>query len=93
MNHPAAYKLLAAELVAYRGIGYDQLRQCVGERVSQRKQGDDDTEYEISVVVRWDNNENGDIRVTGSVGQTAWGAPHDSLDETLVVHRPLPVPA
>jgi hypothetical protein len=87
MNRATAYQLLTAELAAHRDIGYAELCKLVGEQMSQRAKGVDGVEYEISIHVQWCNQVDGDICVTGSIGETAWGSPHDSLDDTIVVPR------
>ena len=87
MNHVIAYELLAAELATYRDLGFEQLRQLVGDSSINRKHGTDAVEYEITVLVRWCDREAGDTRVTGTVSETGWGRPHDYLDDSFVVPR------
>src|SRR5262245_53524526 len=86
MNHVIACELLAAELAAYRNMRFDHLRALPGECISYRKR--DGIEYEITVIVRWRELEDSDIRVIGVVAETTWGAPHDSLEDSFIVSAP-----
>jgi hypothetical protein len=88
MNHVIAYQLLFSELAAYRDLGYEQLQRLVGDCSSHRKVLKDGVEYELSVSIRWCNREQGDIRVIGIIGETTWGGPYDSVDDTIIVSRP-----
>ena len=88
VNHVVAYALLTSELATYRNLRLEDLRQLLGQRSSRQRRGNDGVDYVVSVIVRWRTCEDGDIRVTGYVGEAAWGGPHDSLDETFVVQHP-----
>jgi hypothetical protein len=89
MNHVIAYELLSSEMATYRNIGFNELRQLVGERTSFRKRGQDGVEYDFLIIVRWRMYEGGDIRVIGFIGEAGWGGPHDSVDDTFVVPAPI----
>jgi hypothetical protein len=88
MNHIIAYRLLASELQTYRELPFPELRQLVGEPSTRRVQGEDGVEYDLTTIVQWRLDVGGDIRVTGSIGESAWGSPHDSLNDTIVVLNP-----
>jgi hypothetical protein len=87
MNHVDAYKLLYDELAVCRDMGYAQLQALVSDDWSHHKISKNDVEYELSIQIRWRNREQGDIRVAGIVGETSWGAPHDSVHETMIIPR------
>jgi hypothetical protein len=89
MNHVVACKLLYDELAAYRDLDYDELQSLIGDYSSHRKLAEDGVEYEISVKVRWRFGAPGDIRIIGFVGEAAWGGPHNSVDDTIIVSRPV----
>jgi hypothetical protein len=88
MNRVIAYELLTAELAVYRELAFSELRQLVGERSSRLVRGRDGVDYDLTVVVRWRLQEDGEIRVIGLIGEADWGSPHDSLDDTFVVQGP-----
>ena len=50
--------------------------------------GEDDVDYDLTMFVQWHLNDDGDIRVTGFIGESKWGSPHDLLDDTIVVPNP-----
>ena len=88
MNHVIAYRLLASELQAYRGLPFPELRQLVGERTTRCVRGEDGVNYDLTLIVRWCLEDGGDIRVIGFIGESAWGSRHDTLDDTVVVPNP-----
>jgi hypothetical protein len=85
MNHVIAYQLLASELNAFRELPSSELRQLIGEKSTRRVHGNDGVDYDLTVIVRWRLDVDGDIAITAFVGESSWGAPHDSLDDTIVV--------
>ena len=85
MNHVIAYELLTAELAAYRDLPFDDVCQPVGERSSRLVRGKDGVDYDLAIGV-W-QRANGDIGVTAFIGDANWGAPHDALDDTIVITR------
>jgi hypothetical protein len=88
MNHVIAYQLLASELQAYRELPFTELRQLVGEKSTRSVRGDDGVGYDLTMIVRWHLHDDGDIRITGFIGESKWGSPHDALDDTIVVPNP-----
>jgi hypothetical protein len=88
MNHVIAYQLLASELQAYRALPFPELHQLVGEQSTRRVRGEDGVDYDLTMIVRWRLYDDGDIRVTGFIGESNWGGPHDRLDDTIVVPNP-----
>jgi hypothetical protein len=85
MNHVVAYRLLAAELNAYRELPFLELSQLVGKTSAHRKRGEDGVDYDLSAVVRWRLDVGGDVAITVSIGESSWGGPHDSLDDTIAI--------
>lgn len=88
MNRVIAYQLLACGLSTYRSLGYEQLREIVGNDSTRVSLAADGVEYQVFVRVLWRNGEGRDILVRGSVTESAWGAPHDSVDDEFVVPCP-----
>jgi hypothetical protein len=87
MNHVIAYQLLASELQAYRRLPFTELRQLVGEQSTRSVRGEGGVAYDLTMFVRW-HIDDGDIRVTGFIGEFKWGNLHDLLDDTIVVPNP-----
>lgn len=85
MNHVVAYQLLASELNAYRNLSLPELRQVIGEKSTRCVRGEDGLDYDLTVIVQWQSEIDGDIAVTAFIGESAWGGPHDSLDDTIVI--------
>jgi hypothetical protein len=85
MNHLIANHLLNAELQAYRELPFSELRQLVGERSTRRVRGEDGVNYDLTMIVRWHPDDECDIHVTGFIGESNWGGPHDTLYDTIVV--------
>jgi len=88
MNHIVAYALLASELQAYRELPFPELSQLVGEQSTRCVRGEDGVEYDLTMLVRWRLSVDGDIRISGFIGESGWGRPHDTLDDTIVVPNP-----
>jgi hypothetical protein len=88
MNHIIANQLLASELLTFRELPFSELRQLVGENSTRCMRGSDGVDYNLTTVVRWRLCEEGDISVTGFIGESSWGGPHDSLDDTIVITNP-----
>jgi hypothetical protein len=87
VNRSEAYSLLTDELAAYQQLGYDHLSTLVGSCDSRFRRDCDSVEYAIEVAVRWRDDANGDLVVTGCASPSDWGSPHDRLDESVVVRR------
>jgi hypothetical protein len=66
MNHVIAYELLSSELAAHHSLPFDELSKLVGEQASRtvRTGGVD---YDLTIVVGWHHQTDGDIRVTGTI--------------------------
>ncbi len=88
MNHVVANHLLASELRTYGDLPFAELRQLVGEQSTRRVLGEDGVDYDLTVIVRWRLHDFGDICVTGFIGESNWGGPHDTLDDTIVIPNP-----
>jgi hypothetical protein len=87
MNHIIANQLLSSGLQVYRELPFSELRQFIGERSTKRLRGEDGVDYDLTILVEWKLNDDGDIRITGFIGESNWGGPHDSLDDTIVVRK------
>jgi hypothetical protein len=87
MNHVIAYQLLTAELNAYRELPIPKLRELIGKKSIRSVCGNDGVAYDLTVLVQWQSTVDGDIAITASAGESAWGAPHDSLDESIVISK------
>ncbi len=87
MNHVVAYQLLASELNSYRELPLPELRDLIGEESTRCVRGEDGVDYDLTVIVRWRFEINRDIAVTAFVGESSWGGPHDSLDDTIVIRN------
>lgn len=85
MNRLVANHLLTLELRAYRDLSFDELLELVGER-STRCVREDGVDYDLTIIVR--QGHNGDIWVSGFTGESEWGSPHDTLDDTIVARTP-----
>lgn len=88
MNHVIANQLLNAELQVYRELSFAELRQLAGEHSTRCIRGEDGVNYDVTMIVRWRRGEGGDIRVSGFVGESDWGSPHDTIDDTIVIPKP-----
>jgi hypothetical protein len=88
MNRVIAYQLLNAELAAYRGLAYDEVRQLVGERFSRLVRGMDGVDYDLLTTVRWRFGDEVDIGVKAFIGEANWGGPHDEIHDTIVISPP-----
>lgn len=86
MNHVIAYELLGPRLQAYRDLPFPELFQLVGERSTRCIRGADGVDYDLTMIVRL--LDNGDICVEGFIGESKWGSPHDTLDDTIIVPNP-----
>jgi hypothetical protein len=89
MDHVIANHLIALELRAYRELPFPELRQLVGEHSTRRIRAKDGVDYDLTMIVRWRHADEGDIRVIGFIGESSWGSPHDTLDDTIVVPNPV----
>ena len=74
MDRTIATALLQQELAAARARGYAALRNEVGNDVTREIVGPDGKEYQISLTVVWDKEENGPIRLIASIDDGGWRA-------------------
>ena len=88
MNQPDAYRLLAAEMAAYRTLSFGDLAELIGPTQMRRIRADDSAGYAIEVKVSWRHNEpGGEILVEGWIADDTCGPMH-RLDENFVVSAP-----
>jgi hypothetical protein len=87
MNRPAAYHLLLNELASLQQIDYDQLASTIGGRTSRIVQGADGVAYAIEHSVKWGDAGSGQLIVSATVTPADWGAPHDELEDSIVIAR------
>jgi hypothetical protein len=81
-----AYGILAAELVAYRDLPFDELAQLVGRTYSHRAYGSDSREYLVDVAVRRRDGRDDELVIDGTTVLNECG-PLQRVDETIVVRR------
>lgn len=86
MNHVIANELLGSELQVYRQLPFSELCQLVGENSIRCISGKDGVNYDLTMIVRWHDNDS--VRVTGFIGESNWGGPNDTLDDTIIVPNP-----
>jgi hypothetical protein len=75
MDRTIATELLQQELALVRRRGYASLAAEVGEETTREIVGPDGKDYQISVLVVWDRDEKGPLRVIVSIddgGLSAW---------------------
>jgi hypothetical protein len=88
MNHVVAYRLLASELNEHRALPFSELQQLIGKESTRCVRGEDGVEYDLTVAVRLQSGVCGDIAIAASIGESAWGGPHDTLDDAVIVSSP-----
>jgi hypothetical protein len=74
MDRTIASMLLERELAQARQRGYDGLKADVGQEVTKQVVGPDGKDYQVSVLVVWDAQENGPVRVIASIDDGGWRA-------------------
>jgi hypothetical protein len=74
MDRIVATELLQQELGALRQRGYASLATDVGEEIVREIVGPDGKDYQISVLVVWDKNPNGALRIIASIDDGGWRA-------------------
>jgi hypothetical protein len=74
MDRIIATQLLQQELQRARERGYASLAANVGEETTREIVGPDGKQYQISVLVVWDRDENGTLRVIVSIDDGGWRA-------------------
>jgi hypothetical protein len=86
MNEQEAYKLLSAEMAAYRELPYDELVSLIGEVSSRVEMGTDSNPYNVDVRVVWRDQKRGHVLVKGMAGIADCG-PHGRIDASFVVQK------
>jgi hypothetical protein len=74
MNRKEAMFLLDAKLNEYRKLGYDGLAALVGDDDFPEVVGASGTQYQMEIMIRWDDKRGGDVRVVGSIDDGGWRA-------------------
>ena len=87
MNRSEAYRLLFEVLNEYRGFSYSELRDLVGVSEETTRQDANDVAYLLDVSVHFDEGDEDAVVVSGTITPSAWGGPHDRIDEEVVFYR------
>jgi hypothetical protein len=74
MDRTIARLLLEQELAQARQRGYGGLKADVGQEITKQIVGPDGKDYQISVLLVWDAQENGPLRVIVSIDDGSWRA-------------------
>jgi hypothetical protein len=74
MDRAIATELLQQELARVRQRGYASLAADVGEETTREVVGPDGKDYQISVLLLWDSEKNGALKVIGSIDDGGWCA-------------------
>jgi hypothetical protein len=74
LDRAVATMLLEQELAQARQRGHGALKADVGEEVTKQIVGPDGKEYQMSLLIVWDDKENGALRVIASVDDGGWRA-------------------
>jgi hypothetical protein len=74
MDRVVATELLQHELALARQRGYQQLAAEVGEDIQKQVIGPDGKEYQLSLLVIWDQEVNGAVRLIASIDDGGWRA-------------------
>jgi hypothetical protein len=67
MDLAMARSLLERELNELRARGYGGLRGQIGADIARQVTGPDGVPYQLQILVLWDGDENGAIRLIGSI--------------------------
>jgi hypothetical protein len=51
--------------------------------------GKNGIDYDLVTTVTQQSQSSDNVRVHASIGAAAWGAPHDSLEDAIVVSKPI----
>lgn len=86
MNRIIAYELINSELASYRSLSYRELAS-IAKTTSRLVRGSDGVDYEISTTLPNRSELSGDIQIQVSVSEANWGAPFDSLVETVTIPK------
>lgn len=87
MNRGETYRLLTAELAAYRKLRHSDLVELIGDSRLVVRRGSDGIDYSIELRIRLLDPNSGDIVVSASVGPANWGSHHDRLDDQFIVSK------
>jgi hypothetical protein len=87
MNRSVAYQIITAELAIHQQLGYDQLASLIGKRINHAVMGEDGVYYAIETSVNWRADADGDLIVCVEIAPADWGAPHDCLEESIIISR------
>ncbi|MBI3737988.1 MAG: hypothetical protein HY258_02960 [Chloroflexi bacterium] len=84
MNSTEAKQILSEELGTYQTKPYAELVQSIDETVTCVKKGVGGKQYQLEVLVLWDSNAGGAIRVIGSIDDGGWRAFFPITDSILI---------
>ena len=85
MDRVAAYRLIATELATYQSRSVGELLHISGHSQAQTV-CDNGVDYSVTVTIR--PQDDGGVRIHAEVHQANWGAPHDSLEDEIIVPPP-----
>ena len=74
MSRIEAKWLLLRSLVAWRRRPYEELRDRIDREDHIEVRGRSGTEYQIEILILWDDQPEGDIRVLGTIDDGRWRA-------------------
>ncbi len=74
MDAGKAKAVLAGQLLIYRTKPYEELKGLVDQVEAYDVASPDGLAYQIEVQVRWDDEPDGNIRVTGAIDDGGWHA-------------------
>jgi hypothetical protein len=74
MNNSAARTIIDAELATYRERSYAELVAVTGQEPFRTEISRDGVTYQVEIVVVWDAQPGGAVRVLGSIDDGGWRA-------------------
>ena len=74
MNTQEARQIIQNELAVYEAKPYAELVSLINEEFHHEKQGTGGATYQIEILILWDSQPNGAIRVLGSIDDGGWRA-------------------
>ncbi len=84
MNVREAKQVLSEELETYQAKPYGDLAQSIDQNFYCIRKGASGKEYQLEVLVLWDSNAGGAIRVIGSIDDGGWRAFLPITDSILI---------
>lgn len=90
MNRAAAYAIITDVVNSFSGLTNGEMVAQAGEKTEDVRQGNDGLDYSVSTRISWHrpaakNSSTCHVAICVSVAPADWGAPHDALEERLIV--------